>query len=391
VAGLSDPEVRAAVGAKHVRLISAFGVFGFFWGAWAALLPDIKNAVGASDAQLGFALLGVGLGALPAMAFTGRVFDRYGQKSVAPALLAFALAILLPSAASSPVDLFLLLLVVGAASGALDVIINAAVAEEESATERRLMQAAHASFSGVFLVGSVLTGVARAWGAEPPLVLAVTTVLVATTGAFNRRATSPVIAWRADARGPLDPTLLVLGIFCFLVFVVEGGMEAWSALHLERTFDTGPGVGALGPGAFALAMVTGRALAQAFVRRVGDAHVLLVGGVTAAAGAGLAAVASSEWVALVGFFVTGLGASVGAPTLFGLAGRISRTPGTAVGTVATIGYVGFLAGPTAIGWISGLTHLRVGFAFVATVGLCFGVAGAAFVGSRRGRDSLGAG
>jgi hypothetical protein len=67
-------------------LVAAFGSFGAFWGAWAALLPAIKTAVHGSDSALGLAFLGTGLGALPAMAATGPLYDRCGERTLMPVL-----------------------------------------------------------------------------------------------------------------------------------------------------------------------------------------------------------------------------------------------------------------------------------------------------------------
>ena len=47
--------------------LAAFFAFGFFWGGWAALVPAIQDAVGASKGELGLALLFVAIGSLPSM------------------------------------------------------------------------------------------------------------------------------------------------------------------------------------------------------------------------------------------------------------------------------------------------------------------------------------
>jgi hypothetical protein len=44
--------------------------FGLFWGAWA-VLPAVQVSSGATDGELGTALLMIGLGALVSMRLTG--------------------------------------------------------------------------------------------------------------------------------------------------------------------------------------------------------------------------------------------------------------------------------------------------------------------------------
>ena len=55
----------SAATAEKRALLAAFGVFGLFWGAWAALLPAVKEQVGLSDGELGLALAVVALAAPP--------------------------------------------------------------------------------------------------------------------------------------------------------------------------------------------------------------------------------------------------------------------------------------------------------------------------------------
>ena len=76
---------------------AAFAAFGIFWGAWGAALPALRTQAGVSDGQLGTALLFVGLGALPSMAFTGRAVDRFGLRVAAWLLATLAAAGLLIS------------------------------------------------------------------------------------------------------------------------------------------------------------------------------------------------------------------------------------------------------------------------------------------------------
>jgi hypothetical protein len=42
------------------RVLIGFAALGIFWGAWGAALPAVQRRSGASDAELGLALLLVG-------------------------------------------------------------------------------------------------------------------------------------------------------------------------------------------------------------------------------------------------------------------------------------------------------------------------------------------
>jgi MFS family permease len=360
-----------------IALVAAFGAFGAFWGAWAALLPAIKTAVHGSDSGLGLAFLGTGLGALPAMVATGPVYDRWGERTLMPVLAVFGLVSLLLGMVSSVEWLFAVLLLVGAMSGVVDVCINAAVSGWESESERRLMNLAHAAFSGSFLVASVAVGVARRAGADRTSVLIGICVVMGAAALLNRRIPISPVAGSARRSLRFDKVFLFIGGLCALAFVIEGGVESWSALHLERTLGAGPAVGGLGPGLFAAAMVTGRMSAHAIGARFTDARVLGLGGIVGAVGLVTAAVAPSVGWALAGFFLTGTGVAVAAPTLFGLSGRVAPGPlrGSALSTVTTVAYLGFLVGPPVVGWIAGAVSLRFGLGCMAIVSFALAVLG----------------
>jgi MFS family permease len=349
--------------------LAAFAVFGVFWGAWGVVLPDMKEQTGASVSELGAALAVISVAALPALLLAGLLANRLGSRLVAPTLLAFAAAIVLPGLTGSVFQLGVALIAVGAASGALDVAVNVAVTALEAASGGRLIQIAHALFSAGFLVAAILVGLARNAGAEPLPILTVCAGLVVLTAALNRRALRPAPTAERN-RVRVTHRLALLGALCAVAFVVEGGIENWSALFLERELDASPAAGGLGPGLFAAAMVTGRTLGQGLEARVGERLLLTSGGVLAACGLVLAASAPVVPVALVGFVLGGAGISVAAPTLFGAAGRGASSDserGSALASVTTIAYLGFLAGPPLIGTVSGAGGLRVGILVLACV------------------------
>jgi Major Facilitator Superfamily len=355
--------VRAAKG-----LTAAFAVFGLFWGGWAACLPAVQRATGASEAQLGLALLAVALAALPAMLAAGLLTDLLGERLVPVALVTFGVATSLPGLARSLPVLVGCLLVLGFTTGALDVAINADAARIEGAFRVRVMDGLHAAFSLGVLVGGAGAGLLRKAGAHPSWILAGIGAVVVLSALVNR----PTAAAPASPRRRARPGrgLLVVGGVLALAFLVENGLEVWSALFLERTFDSSPAVSGLGPGLFAASMATVRLLAQRIVRASVSAR-MVVAGTCAAAGLVLAASAQHAAVALAGFVVAGGGLALSAPTLFGAAGRVGGEGGrgAAVSTVAILGYLGFLAGPPLIGAVAGATSLRGSFGFLAAVAL----------------------
>lgn len=362
--------------------LAAFAAFGVAWGAWWVVFPDVQEQVAASISELGVALFFMSLAALPSMLLAGRLADRVGARAVAPLLLVFAVALTLPGFADSVTTLAVALAVLGLASGSLDVTINVAASSVEAIGGPRVMQLAHAFFSAGFLVAAVSVGFARDAGARPVHVLVTTAAVVAAAAALNRGMAAAAAAGR-ERRLVFSRRLVALGLLCAVAFLVESGIESWSALFLEGNLAAPPSVGGLGPGLFAVAMVIGRLAGQALERRVSDRAIVAGGAAIAALGLALAAAAPSVPLALAGFLLGGAGVSVVGPALIGAAGRGAREAerGSAVASVTTLAYLGFLGGPPLIGAVSGAYDLRVGFALLAAIAAALAVTAASFGGA----------
>jgi MFS family permease len=378
---VTRPSLSATARTAEKRaLLLSFGVFGSFWGSLAALLPDVRAQVQVDDGELGLALGAIALAALPAMPLAGRLIDRSGAARLLPlSLLAFGLATPLLGFATSLPVLVLAFLALGATTGVFDVGLNTATAAWERVEDDRLMAAGHGCFSLGVLVGSVLTGLARETGAGPRTVLPVVAVVLVATAtvhpAYRRAPSDPTDA--VSGRRRLGPVLLALGALIAFAFLVEDGLQSWSALHLERTLGAPPWVGGLGPGLFAAAMAVGRLSAHALVKPGKDVLVVAVGGSGIALGTLVLALAPSPLVGLVGLVVAGLGTSVLAPTLFSAVGARSARgrQGADLAAVTALGYAGFIAGPPLVGLLSSLTTLPTAIGLLSLLGLTLATAG----------------
>lgn len=341
---------------RHARrLAAAFAGFGLWWGCWASALPAVKSETGASSAQLGLALFAVSLASLPAMVVARRLSGR--SRIVGVSVAFFGLAGFLPGFAGSPVALFALLLPLGVATGLVDVVINARASGIEAVRGVRVMDGLHAAFSFGVVAGGIGAGVARRFGASPAEILVVVSMVQLAVAGMNAEADG--LGPRAPVRAArIGRSLLVVGLVLALAFVVESGLETWSALFLERGLGSSPEVSGLGPGLFAGAMGVGRLVAQRRDRPAVVARMAFAG-IAAATGLLVAATAPDAAVALVGFVIAGGGLALSAPTLLGLSGRLGGAG--AISTVAVLGYLGFLAGPPLFGAAAGVAGLRGAF------------------------------
>ncbi|KAB2372262.1 MFS transporter, partial [Actinomadura montaniterrae] len=182
----------------------------------------------------------------------------------------------------------------------------------------------------------------------------------------------------AGARRRMPLRIWALAALALMIMLCEGVANDWSALHLRRVLDAPAATAALAYGAFATTMTIGRLLADRVAARLGPVAVLRYG--ASAAALGMAAAALSPWIplALAGWAVFGAGLSGCIPQLFSAAGHADRdAAGVNVSRVAGIGYLGMLAGPAAIGALTGVMPLNV--TFFLPVACCVAAAAAAGV------------
>lgn len=347
----------------------AFVVVGMFWGCFAAHIPVIKENLAVDDAMFGVLLLGSATGLVSSM-WIAPAADRFlGSRSMQVGCLLLAFAWLLPSFASSPWVFALAMALVGMASGLLDVVMNARVSELEAAHDRPLMNVNHAMFSTAYACAALLSGLTREAGIEPSFVFAAFTLLALTVTPMMQMQIASVAAERAEAeKYPLWPILLTGGIV-LAAFMTEATVEAWSAIHIERTLNGGAADGAMGPAVLGLTMALGRFAGQAVSEKFRDIQIISVASVMSVVGALTAAFATSPEMAYFGFGILGLGVSVIGPLGLALVGALvaPQLRTEAISRVAVLGFSGFFVAPVLMGVVSQHFGLRVAFVCVAAL------------------------
>lgn len=387
---------KAAVVSLHGRgfVLRGFAVSGVFWGAFAAVLPDLQRTAVVTDGELGLGLGALALAALPVMPMTGRFADqRGGVEALQVALVASALSLPLVAFASGRSQLLVALLALGATTGALDVALNAAAAEWErtgTTGARSLMSLAHALFSFGVVAGSFVAAWYRELG-RPPLVLLL--LIGAATAAMGTRVPTPrgsplasAPAGRGQPARRRPPLLLLLfGGLVAVSFAVEDGLQSWTPLFLERSVGAGPAISALGVTVFAGAMGCGRLAAHVLDARCGEWRLLGAGGALGGVGVALLVTASSAAAALVGLALAGAGTSVLAPILLSAVGRRAAPgrQGEELALVNGLGYVGFIAGPPLVGAVTAVASMPAAFGLLGVLALLLGVAGPMALSSGR--------
>ncbi|MCX2950283.1 MFS transporter [Lentzea sp. NEAU-D7] len=363
-----------ALKAARVATFTYFALNGFLLGLWLVHIPTVEDRTGISHAELGRLLLLLGLGAFIGMRLGGKFTDRVGVKLVVPlAGVVCSVTAFLPGAAVNQWTLGAALLIFGIGNGLIDVSMNAHAVVVERHYQRPVMSAFHATWS-LGGVAAALTGARTlSWELSPATTLGAAAVL----GVVVSLVTARFLLDEKEAQHATEQTgrrraprrIWIMAVLALLVMLSEGAANDWSVLHLQDVLGAAPQIAALAYGAFATTMTVGRLLADRVTAKIGPMAVLRWGSVIGAAGIATAALSPWIWLALVGWAIAGIGLSGTVPQLFSAAGHAE--PGAAaanVSRVAGLGYLGVLAGPAVIGWLTHVVPLNI--AFLLPVALC---------------------
>jgi MFS family permease len=349
------------------RPAAAFVIVGLFWGCFAAYVPVLKDQLGASDGLFGLLLLGSATGLVLSMWVAPRADRILGARGMQVGAVSLACVWLIPGQITTPILFAVTLGFVGLCSGLLDVVMNARVSELEAEHDRSLMNANHAMFSVAYAVAAVITGFAREAGMPPtPVFAGFGVVAILLVPMLNMDVVNVEAEDGYDGKYPLWP-IGICGAIVLVAFMSEATVEAWSALHVERTLGGGAAEGAFGPAMLGMMMAVGRFSGQAVAEKFRETQVIIIASIISAVGALIAAFAPTPIMAYVGFGTLGLGVSVIGPMGLALVGKVVaphlRTE--AISRCAVIGFSGFFFAPTLMGVISEAYGLRVAFACVA--------------------------
>lgn len=370
-----------------------FAVNGFVMGAWAPQIPLLLPRHDIDKATLGLLILGLGIGAVGAMLFAGRLIARHGSVVVLrifalSASLALPLVVFAPSLAIVAVAMAVL----GALIGCMDVAMNANAVEIERRLGRAIMSSSHGFWSlGGFVGGSVGAAIVAYHGAQVQAVVVgvVSALMVAAVMPFLRgEAPAPVVLGAPRPKTALFPreaSLWVLGAMALFCMVPEGAVLDWAALYLRQDMGSDVFRSGLAFALFSGAMAVMRFAGDSVRNRFGAVTTLRASGLIAAAGMMLAAVAPNDTAAIAAFFVTGLGVANMVPIMFSAAGNYpGMASGQAISVVTMVGYAGILVAPASIGFVAEAVGFPVTFAALSALLIVVVV----LAGRTRGADGV---
>jgi len=363
--------LRLAAHGPSAAAVAVFAVNGALFAAWVPRIPEIKARLAMGEAALGLALLGMPAGLLAAMTVVGWLVARLGvPRMLVATLVVYAIAIVLPTVAPSPVLLAVALFFVGIGNASMDVTMNVGAAAIERERGVAIMGSCHGGFSLGSMFGAAGAGLVAAAGVSPTVQVAAFSALIFLVGLWAIARMADGLADQPPESQPsfvLPPRGLIgLGALGMGALLIEGAMADWTAVYLRESLGAGPALGAAGFTGFSLAMAIGRFQGDAWVERIGAVRLLRLGAATAAVGLIIGPATGSAAVAVLGFLGVGFGIASVVPILFRAAAATPGiAPGTAIAAVASTAYLGFLLGPALIGLIAEVIGLGPTLALLA--------------------------
>lgn len=346
---------------------ATFLINGMVFGGWAALVPRAITRLDADEASFGLMLLGMGIGSMVAMAFSGRLIARFGAGLLIRISLAVFLLSYVAVSTSSTWGLFVAaLLLFGASGGLMDVTMNAYAADVEVHMNWRVMASFHGMWSIGGLVGAAGVGAMLAVVGDliQALILCASLAALFMTCQHNLASFPHEEGAQARPKFAINRIALTLGILMAICFAAEGAVRDWGSLFLTRDVRASIEHAGWGFASFSATMALGRFSGDWLRLRFGEQPVIMISCGLAVLGYLIAVLLDHYLLVVAGFALVGLGLSNIVPILISAAGR-SATAGSSIAFVVSLGYAGLLASPPILGFIAGQSSLGTMFLIVA--------------------------
>jgi MFS family permease len=374
---------KAALFRKYRIATSVFFfIAGLTFSTWASRIPAIQAKLHLSDAGLGGVLFALPLGLMVSLPISGWLVSKYGSKPlmISSAILYPAILLLLASSASVTA-LTMSLFMFGFLGNVLNIAMNTQAVGVEGLYGRSVMASFHGLWSIAGFSGALIGTFFVSQHLSPLIHFSIVAFLAFGLVVFFFQKALPHDSGSRKSEKIFvrpDKRILLLGLIAFCTLLCEGAMADWSGIYFKKIVAAPATLITLGYVAFTATMALGRFLGDSLVTRVGVKRMLQMSGMLITTGLLLSVIFPYLVTATVGFLLVGFGVSSVVPLVYGLAGKSkTMSPGTALASVSTIGFLGFLAGPPLIGFIAQAISLRWSFTLIGILGF-----GTAILGSK---------
>ena len=360
---------------RQLRMANAvfFFISGFGYASWASRIPTIQHQMHLNEAQLGGVLFAMPIGLLLTLPVTSRLLSKYSSRAIMFfGALFFSVVLALIGFAVNVWQLVLVLFCLGVSRNLFNIATNAQAVGVQSLYDRSIM----AMFHGIWSVagfGGAAVGYFMVYynigTAFHLLTVSILLFILSVWFIYGTIYQPPVAQPRKKIFTLPEKSLINFSLICFACMACENTMYDWSGIYFEKVIHITKVRATEGFVIYMIAMALGRFTGDAVVNKYGIKNLLRASGIFIFAGLLLAVLLPFQLTAAAGFVLVGLGVSCIVPMVFQMAGRsTTMSSGTALASISSIGYLGFLIVPPFIGFIAQAAGLRWSFGLISLLG-----------------------
>lgn len=361
---------------RKLRIANAvfFFISGFGYSAWASRIPTVKAQLHLNEAQLGAILFALPIGLMLTMPLTHYLLTRFSSRAIMLwGTIYFNIMLCLSGFASAIWQLVLIMFCFGSSRNLMNLSVNAQAVGVQKLYSKSIITTFHGIWSMAGFAGAALGyimvsyNVATRW--HLPAVGVSMIILSAVT--FSNTLYEPPV--KSQEHKPIfslpDKYLLKFSVICFVSMACENTMYDWSGIYFHDAIHASKQGATAAFVVYMVAMTTGRFAGDRLVNRLGIKTILYASGILITAGLLLAVLLPYHITAGVGFIFAGLGVSCIVPLVFSLAGKSeSMSSATALASISTVGYLGFLMVPPLVGFVAQAVGIRIAFGIIGILG-----------------------
>jgi MFS family permease len=360
---------------RRIILSGYFFLTGICFASWASRIPDIKIHLGLSDGAFGAFLFFLPIGSFLGIPISGSLTAKYGSKTmVSIASVLYPLTLINISFANTTTYLAIALFLFGMIGNMFNVSVNTQATSLSKLFEKSIISRFHGFWSLAGFTGGLLGGLFVAKSISPfqqflSIAILGWLFLLATSKYLmpNEKSTAPIRKmWSKPS-----PLLFQFGLVALSNMICEGMMFDWSGLFYKDVIKVSDTWRTTGYVCFMACMTTGRMFADTLINYWGARKQLMLSGLVVTIGLLIAVAQPHIVISSIGFMLVGFGVSSVIPTIYGTVGRNAAAgqASIALASVSSIGFFGFLIGPTIIGFLSEAIGLRGAFFVAAILGI----------------------
>jgi MFS family permease len=368
-----DEPTTKTPGQLRIAAAIFFFISGFGYSTWASRIPTIQQQLHLNDAQLGTVLFALPVGLMFTMPITSRLLSYYSSRGIMLIGSIFlSIVLIFIGFSNSMWQLIIALFFFGSARNMMTLSINTQGVAVQALYSKSIMATFHGIWTLAGFAGAVVGLVMVYFNIAPAyhfLFVSISLVLFTLYFVKDTLYQKPIPQSGKPVFSLPDKYLLKFSLICFACMACENTMYDWSALYFQKEVHADKTTATAAFVIYLVAMTAGRFFGDKIVTRIGIKTVLKFSGIFIFSGLSIAVALPYLITAALGFILIGFGVSCVVPMVFSMAGKSkSMSSSSALASISTVGYLGFVLVPPFVGFVAQNASLRMSFGIIALFG-----------------------